>query len=591
MFVFLLISLLFAEVTESQRQGDSIAPSSFATCSEMENEFKNYILATIDASIEAFRTTSNCLASAGASTSSAFCRDTVSRYTSEVRRFRESQRLLFAEAVKYTVRNSPAPEFSRRCLLNSFGEPEFDNNYRDVKVQGSQIEDLGCISEENRYLGELNSVTEKIISGQIATNLSRSMLDRVKSFRQTPLHFAMSDRLKFQMNLSNDEIRQELSPVFNRFLSNAQIAKQRIAGLNLSRNYLLYDFQNQFLNWKTGLSSVDRTYAQTCYERSGFVRNCTTRTQLSRCGAQIWDVSEQMLPVFSLIDGLTSLREARENFHAQVTTSREYSEATSEALISTMLGVVEIVPSSIVARSGLETVTPIVARTTDTLADSVRLLGRRSLDLSRPIPVRGCIPRDCSVSNINMTEEAFQHVMRRHVRSELTREEVQEIIEQNQADYQALIVHYNSISRRGASQLVLDSVIKQIKDRVAADFSALKLSRNKASTHFPPGTTIESVLSTLPRTQLQRVNKNASVSIYRFQREGVEYEMVICRRPPCKVDERTVTKVDEVLTMYPLCGSNVSRFPSVANLARALVSSGQITLNQIFQFQPCSINP
>jgi hypothetical protein len=367
------------------------------------------------------------------------------------------------------------------------------------------------------------------------------------------------------------------------FLADSQRVKERIAALSPTRNYMLYEFQNQFTQWKQGLGGASQAFAQTCYDRSGFVGNCTNRTQLSRCGAQLWDVTEQVLPVFSLIDGLTSLRQARENFSSEVMTKNEYTAAKTQAVLSSMLGFADVVPVSMAAGAALRSTRPLVK--------GMRVAERSVLDLTRPIPVRSCVPRDCLVSKIHMTDDALSHVIGRHIRPDMSEADVQSIITRNQGDYQALVDRYNTLVSRGARKAALEGAIKEIKDRIAADFSDLRLARVNASTHFPPGTTVEEVLVDVPSTQLQRINKGEASSTYRFEREGVQYEMVICRRPPCRVDGRTVTRQDEVLTMYPLCGPALSRFPSVANLARTLVTSGSLTTNNFFQTQPCASAP
>jgi hypothetical protein len=332
-FIFFLLQVNFSGAESVKASSPSFEQENESSdgqgCVKYEQDFRQFLIGRINESLEKFRRSANCM-----NATTADCSKERSESLLLIKKQRKNFALLYERAAYDHIQQRPAPDFARQCLLNRNGIPEFTNNIRDIKIQTT--DPTLCIGEKESFQQNLDSRVEAYLSGAVSSPIPTETLLEVKAFQQSPLAKELSEYAKYEKQISDQELLNELSKALFQLSSRVEKLRDKIMSLSDTDLYKLYDFNNQYEVFKSG--HPDKERIDQCKNRSHFLKNCTLNLEFSRCGSKIWGFAKDLMPIMPIVDGLQGMSETRAAQDAGVLTTAEATNARVNNTIKALLG-------------------------------------------------------------------------------------------------------------------------------------------------------------------------------------------------------------------------------------------------------------
>lgn len=327
-------------------------------CSLYESEFKKNILSKITATESQYKASAECLG--GKSEDHSLCEKPIQQNLNDLREYAAALQqsecdrlnaLSFEALKKYRVlikkiyseianqwvkeRNSINGGLSSACFGSNV---QFEDHINNLKVIAN--DQTLCSGEITQWISYRDSALAKYLNGQTtSSSLSPEEIKALKEFQQLPWVVQLGDDPKFRQSMTDDQLKEALAKNFEKIRSGILDFHKKITDLSRAEGYKLYDFQNQFEVFKSGLHENKQAEAEDCKAKSGFASTCNG-TQWSRCGSQVWGVAKEFLPVVHIVDAYQNISTVRSAYVTGVMTKEEASKAQAQNATSLTMGAV-----------------------------------------------------------------------------------------------------------------------------------------------------------------------------------------------------------------------------------------------------------
>lgn len=331
----LILLTLFALV--GARLAWAAEPSGPMDCSAVEVSFKSHLLESIDFGHEAYKNSAECLK--GNRPPKVDC-DLLNQTNMEmVKDYRALIKKLYQDMGAQWLQDrkkSTGHNLSEQCYKSSSGGIEFQSHLRNLKIQNG--DEASCNGEAHAWIIYRDENAARFLAGERPTpHLTAEERKRLQAYQKAPVMPILSDGAKWDTQLTDEQIQKDLASTMETLHQGIQSFRDRIAEFENRELYKLYEFKSQYEKFLQELPASERTIAQQCRDKSGWINDCSTN-QLTRLGDRIWNLSKDLFPIVPIIDGLVDTNDAQAAKAAGVVSSEEETTLRSAAATKILFG-------------------------------------------------------------------------------------------------------------------------------------------------------------------------------------------------------------------------------------------------------------
>lgn len=384
----------------------------------------------------------------------------------------------------------------------------------------------------------------------------------VAGFKDSPFGRIIDQSFLENVNLSDAEYRRITLAQINRGLEQMRALKTELEELPPTKLYELYDFSELYqAGFVASLSEREReVYTPTCRDQSSWVTSCRPASffglrDSSRCVAKTLSFAGEVIPLYSIVDGMLSFGLANGAYRGDLLTSEEYRSEQNGNVLQVVFGIPITMGASTAVKSAAVATTErgVLSR----IANFFRGPLTKKAFKRKVVRVGRCENCDLERIIIEVSDDAHMLPHKFSIKSaqdfaKPLEEEVMQIL--------------GSTLKRNQKMEAVEQILMR-SDKSLSPF------RNTWTSLSPSETAIAELIKKLPRStfkQIGDVGNNGEIG-YRVVHKGTTFRASICKFPMCRRGKEEINEVGRVLTIHPECGKGVHKLPPVTYFARRLL--------------------
>lgn len=322
-------------------------------CLRYENDFRKVVLAELESTIKHYSFLENCLNSDNRKDQCIARKPEIDSLVNGLKKYRSKNLKLHTELVNNWIDNLPNDhkQVAKKCfksdsqliglsdgsILRTQGVT-FDDSVRRPR---SQINDYSmCQPVSYLWSNELNARKKEALLAPETVSMTREDTNMISIFENNPANILLSQNTKDNPNLSDRELRSSFHVDIAAMKKNLIDFKNKILNLKNKKLYFIYNFENKYKKFISNLPNTEREFALSCKKNSGLIKDCITAREIEgRCGSRSWDLAENILPFFSLIDAMEGYKEVDAAATTGLYTINEAEDRRSALTMQFMLGI------------------------------------------------------------------------------------------------------------------------------------------------------------------------------------------------------------------------------------------------------------